>query len=52
VILRNGETVTDLTATDAQQWGELALVTLVGVEGMWTTSVLEMGACATISVRP
>ena len=31
VILRNGETITAETATHAQQWGELALVTLGGV---------------------
>ena len=40
VILRNGETIAAQTATHAQLWGELALVTLVGVEGLWTTSAL------------
>ena len=31
------------TATHAQQWGEFALVTLVGVEGLWTISGLTAG---------
>jgi hypothetical protein len=26
----------------AQQWGDLGLVTLKGVEGLWTTSALKM----------
>jgi hypothetical protein len=41
VIPRSGDTITTHTATHAQQWGELALVTLVGVEGVWTISVLS-----------
>ncbi len=40
VILRTGQTITAETATHAQQWGELALVTLAGVEGIWTTGAL------------
>jgi hypothetical protein len=28
----------------AQQWGELALVSFVGVEGMWTIGVLSTGS--------
>ena len=40
VILRSGGTITAPTATHAQQWGELALLTPVGVEGIWTTSAL------------
>ncbi len=37
MIPRNRETIAAPTETHAQQWGELALVTLVGVEKMLTT---------------
>lgn len=40
VILRSGETLSADTASHAQQWGEFALVTLSGIEGMWTVSAL------------
>ena len=42
VILRSGETLSAQTATYAQQWGDLALVTLVGVEGHWTITALTV----------
>ena len=41
VSLRGGETISAPTATHAQQWGELALVTLLGVAGLWTISALR-----------
>ena len=44
VTLRNGETLSAETATHAQQWGDLALVTLSGVEGMWTIAALRVDA--------
>jgi len=43
VILRSGETISAPTATHAQQWGDLALVTLSGVPGLWTISALKDG---------
>jgi hypothetical protein len=39
-LLRNGETLAGETATHAQQWGDIALLTLAGVDGQWTTSAL------------
>jgi hypothetical protein len=42
--MRNGETLSVETATPAQQWGEFALVTLVGVEGLWTLRALSVQA--------
>jgi len=43
VILRSGETISAPTATHAQQWGDLALVTLSGVTGLWTVGALKVG---------
>jgi hypothetical protein len=34
------ETLLVQTASHAQQWGELALVTLLGAEGLWTVPAL------------
>jgi hypothetical protein len=45
VRLRSGETVAAETATHAQQWGEFALVTLAGVDGLWTTGALTLDHC-------
>lgn len=42
--LRDGETLSAETATYAQQWGDIALVTLAGVEGLWTTRALRVDA--------
>jgi hypothetical protein len=41
VTLRNGETLSAETATHAQQWGDFALVTLAGIEGIWTVGALS-----------
>ena len=41
VTLCSGETLLAPTATHAQQWGELALVTLAGVPGLWTITALQ-----------
>jgi len=40
VTLANGLVVDDSTASHAQQWGSLALVTLRGRPGMWPTDTL------------
>ena len=45
VRLRGGEVVSAQTATYAQQWGEFALVTLAGVEALWTIGVLNPDIC-------
>ena len=44
VTLRGRETLSAETATHAQQWGDIALVTLVGVQGLWTTGALRLDA--------
>ena len=44
VSLRNGETLSAQTAGQAQQWGDLALVTLSGAPGYWTISALKVKA--------
>ena len=44
VTLRNGETLSAETATHAQQWGDLALLTLAGVEGKWSIAALRVDA--------
>jgi hypothetical protein len=41
VLLANGATVEDKTASYAQQWGSLAIVTLSERRGMWTTAALQ-----------
>ncbi len=41
--LADGSVVDDRTASHAQQWGSLAIVTLERRLGMWTTSALTPG---------
>ena len=41
VALRDGEPFIAETATYAQQWGSLAILTLRDTPGLWTASVLR-----------
>jgi hypothetical protein len=42
ISLRSGKTISAPTASPAQQWGDLALVTLSGVPGVWTVGALRI----------
>jgi hypothetical protein len=48
-ILRTGETLSAETATYAQQWGDVALVTLVGIPDLWTISALRVDCDSMVS---
>jgi hypothetical protein len=40
-VISHGVQVETTTASHAQQWGDLALLTLSGVPGVWTINAVE-----------